>query len=184
MKSLDELKSSCAMEIDERGEHWIWQGRRCQQGYPMTRAPNVITGKSEAKSVLRAAWDFSHGSPVPPKRKIYNTCSVTDCVNPAHAKCGTYKEFGKFVQRNKLWVGRNTKIIGSRKGAQKRTNMTKEIVTEIQNCNETLEVMALRLNRTVRQVQRARSGLIKCFEPVGGMFTSLMAANTKWSARA
>lgn len=184
MKSLKEIRDHCEIEQDEKGEHWIWAGRRCKKNYPMCRSLNLATGKSETMSVLRAGWQMANMKSIEPHRKIYSVCGVKDCCNPAHARNGTYAQFGAHIRKSGAWVGLQTKVAGSRRGSIKRTKMTPELARECQTCGESLTQMAARLGLTVRQCARARSGLLKCFEPVGSMFTGLMASNTKWSVRA
>jgi len=79
------LPPAIALRIDvDTGGHWIWSGSYHPDGLP-------LIGSKMAHSTI-----YKHLTPNLPKTagRIFRTCGVRSCVNPAHMRCPTMENGG------------------------------------------------------------------------------------------
>ena len=79
------LPPAIALRIDvDTAGHWIWSGSYHPDGLP-------LIGSKMAHSTI-----YKHLTPHLPKTagRIFRTCGVKSCVNPAHMRCPTMENGG------------------------------------------------------------------------------------------
>jgi hypothetical protein len=79
------LPPAIALRIDvDTAGHWIWSGSYHPDGLP-------LIGSKMAHSTI-----YKHLNPTLPKTagRIFRTCGVKSCVNPAHMRCPTMDNGG------------------------------------------------------------------------------------------
>jgi hypothetical protein len=70
------------IDVDTAG-HWIWQGAYHPDGLP-------LIGSKMAHSAI-----YKHLTPLPKHAgRIFRTCGLKKCVNPAHMRCPTVENGG------------------------------------------------------------------------------------------
>lgn len=108
----------------------------------------------------RAAIYIATGELPPARLRAFaiDACTSADCVNPAHARLGTLREFGLWSRRTRRLIGLPTKREGSRIGWEKRRAFTPDEVLEIRASDESDAALAMRLKTTKASVWSARVG--------------------------
>ncbi len=82
------------------GGHWYWEGDFNREREAVQRwvyAP----GKVATLVVARALIELRDNAPLPPRRRLYNTCGVVACVRPDH---WTLEEADVAAERRRLVV--------------------------------------------------------------------------------
>ena len=171
--TLDDIKARCF--ITDEG-CWEWRGAS-SEGVPRIYAPNHQKEGSPMESQVgrRAVWHVRTGKAIPKGHRVFGTCENAACLNPEHAKCGTTSELGALTKKLGRFKNKPARIAASRISGRKRSHLTPELIAEIQASEETGVAIAQRLNLGREVVSRARRGKIKAFQPIGGMFSGLMA---------
>lgn len=171
--NLDDIKARCF--ITDEG-CWEWRGA-ASDGVPRIYAPNHQKEGSpmECQVGRRAVWHVRTGKAIPKGHRVFGTCENAACLNPEHAKCGTTGELGALTKKLGRFKNKPARIAASRISGRKRSHLTPELIAEIQASEETGVAIAQRLNLGREVVSRARRGKIKAFQPIGGMFSGLMA---------
>lgn len=150
------LRARC--RVDPATECWHWRLALRDDGAPSVHV--IVDGKKTNMRGRRAAIYIASGE-LPPKRRrafAIDACTSADCVNPAHARLGTLREFGLWARRTGRLVGLPTKREGSRVGWEKRRAFTPEEVLAIRASDESDAALARRMNTTKASVWSARVG--------------------------
>lgn len=181
--TLDDIKGRC--HIDDDG-HWIWKGALSEGKWPRIWAPDHTQPGSPMKVQVgrRAVWHVSTGQAIPKGWRVFGTCPVDRCLNPGHMKCGTTAEWGEHVSKSGIHAGNVRRLAAARQLGRKRSVMTAETRMEIITSPETGRALARRLGISEQTVSKVRRGQSVCFEPAGGMFSGLVAANDSARRRA
>lgn len=172
MRTLAEVRDRC--RIDELTGCWVWTGAR-SAGLPRIYAPNA-DGRMQGIPARRALWlMLNPGKVLPAGWRVWGTCDCVLCVNPEHARAGDAKAWGRHTSRSGKLLGDITRKVKARQSSQARSVLTPELIAQIQASSETGEQLAARLGVARSTISRARCGQVVCFEPVGGLFSGLMA---------
>lgn len=142
---------------------------------PQAFAPNIAKPGSpkEIQNARRVIWQLETGMPIPDGHRVYSTCRTKNCLNKSHMFCCSHPEWGKYVISSGRFKGSPKKIISARLAAQQRCSVTAENVKEILASNEQGCTIARRLNVLPQVVNRVRMGKLLCYQPLGGIFSSL-----------
>jgi hypothetical protein len=181
--TLDDIKDRC--HIDDDG-HWIWKGALSDGKWPRIWAPDHTKEGSPmaTQTGRRAVWHVSTGKAIPTRWRVFGTCEVDRCLNPAHMKCGTTEAWGAQLQKSGIYAGSIRRQAAARQTGRKRSVLTPETYMEIMGSNETGRALAARLEVSEQTVSKVRNGHLVCFDAAGGLFTGLMAANDSGRKRA
>jgi hypothetical protein len=169
--TLQALKDRCRIE----GDHWIWAGG-LSNGWPAVYAPDHTKGDGELtkQNGRRAAWHLKSGEPIPNGWRVFGTCEEKRCVSPAHMVCCHPSEEGARVAASGKLKGQIARIVANRATGRKTSSLTKEQVDLILVSPKTGRQLAKELGANRTTVSRIRTGQATAFQPVGGMFSSLM----------
>lgn len=173
MKTLEEIRGRCV--ITEDG-HWLWRGGLRVDGRPGIWAPDHTRGGMQTQAGPRAVWHCSTGMPIPKGWRVYGACEEQTCCNPAHVRCTSETDYGKWLVRTGLFKGKTRRILANRATARARSKLSPELIREIQSSAETGRALAVRLGLQETLISRARRGEVKVFQAAStGMFSQLMA---------
>ena len=184
MKTLKEIKGRCY--VDEAG-HWIWRGATQDgQSIPVIQGPNLSKGGvQQPQTGARVVWQLNHQKAIPPKYRCYAECFVPLCLNPGCVVASTTTMMHAKRQKAGLFMKSIRRTMANRRSAEAFSKITAEMYQEIISSSETGPVIGARLGITRHLVSKVRTGKTGLrFQPIGGMFTGLLAANTQWSKRA
>ena len=183
MKTLEEIKGRCY--IDEAG-HWIWRGAVQDVATPIIQGPNLSKGgKLQPQTGARLVWQLKHQIPVPAKYRCYAECFVPLCVNPDCIVANTTTAMHAKRKKAGLLMQSVRRTLANRRSAHSTSRLTHDMVKEILASNESGPVLGARFGISRALVSKVRTGKTGLrFQPIGGMFTGLLAANTNWSKRA
>jgi predicted XRE-type DNA-binding protein len=175
MRTLQEIKGRCRINDDGC---WIWTGAMSVDDYPRIYAPDFTAGgKMRAQTGRRAVWHIKTGKPIASGWRVFGTCDDQLCLNPAHSVCQPVAERGAVVAASGKWRGSVTRLIANRRTGRRRSVLTPEMVAHIRSSTKKGIEVARELGVPRSQVSRVRSGKMPAFEPVGGLFSGLLAAN-------
>lgn len=92
--TLHDIKDRCI--VDDITGCWNWAMSKSDRATPVVHIAPGVFGNVGRKTVpaYRAAWLMS-GREIPVGFVVYRACFNTDCCNPKHLKCGTYREMHK-----------------------------------------------------------------------------------------
>lgn len=177
MKTLEEIRSRCV--ITEDG-HWLWRGALRADGRAAIWSPDYTTGRMQNQSGPRAVWHCSTERPIPPKWRAYGTCDEQTCCNPAHVKCTSETDYGKWLARAGVFKGQTRRILANRATGRSRSKLTPALIQEIQASEETGVALSLRLGLRTTLISRARRGEVTAFHgAASGMFAQLMTPGAR-----
>lgn len=181
--TLDDIKDRC--RIDDDG-HWIWTGALSQGKWPRIWAPDHTQPGSPMASQTgrRAVWHVSTGKAIPTRWRVFGTCEMDRCLNPKHMECGTTAEWGAHVSNSGIHTGSIRRLNAARQTGRKRSVLTPDTRMEVITSQETGRAVAQRLGISEQTVSKVRRGHTVCFEPAGGLFSGLIAANDSARRRA
>src|SRR5579859_5436926 len=89
--SEEELTASFWRQVDRSAGPdgcWSWTGHHSSHGSPVFSIPGLAANRS----AIRFAYTATHG-PLPPGRRVWQTCEGSFCVNPAHLGAGSAAEY-------------------------------------------------------------------------------------------
>jgi len=174
--TLDDIKDRC--RIDEDTGCWIWTGAK-SGGWPRIWAPDhtLHAGELRTQTGRRAAWHIKTGKPIPSGWRVFGTCTQRDCCNPAHMVCEPTAKQGAKVAASGRLKGRIARITANRSTGRRRSHIDAEARKSIRDSNERRDVLAARHQCSPQTISRIRAGKDLAFQPVGGMFSALLAAN-------
>ena len=161
MKDIEEIRGRCVVAEDG---HWLWRGSCRPDGRPNIWAPDYTRGGMQVQSGPRAVWHCITEAPIPANWRAYGTCSEPTCCNPAHVKCTSEADFGKWLARTGKFKGKTRRILANRAIGRARSKVTPGLILEIQASNETGRALARRLNLLETIVSRARRGEFAAFQ--------------------
>lgn len=125
----------------------------------------------------RAVWHIKSGVAIPAGYRVYGDCECDQCLNPAHMKCGPTSEYGEHIKETGKFKGSVKRITANRATGQKRSKISPGQIAAILGSYETGKDISARMNVSRQLISRYRTGKGGlCWEPVGGMFSQLMAA--------
>jgi len=172
--TLDDIKARCVLQDG----CWLWRGA-LSDGWPRIFAPDY-TKKGGAKTSQpgkRAVWHVKTGKPIPSGWRVFGTCQAKTCCNPAHIQCQPVAEWGKRVAESGRLQGVMRRIVANRATGRARAKLTGQDVEEIMASEETGLVLASRYGVAPQTISKARHGKARAHQPVGGLFSGLLAAN-------
>ena len=171
--TLNDIKGRCRVADG----HWIWTGAK-NEGVPRIWAPDYSRGgRMAAQPGRRAVWHIKTGAPIPAGHRVFGTCSEPCCINPLHMACRTAAEQGVMVAASGKLKGRVARIAANRAIGRKRSMVTPAQIAIIQSSSKTGIQLAQELGLTRQIVSKHRSGRVTAFDPVGGMFSTLLIAS-------
>lgn len=173
--TLDDIKGRCFITDDG---HWLWRGA-LSDGHPRIWAPNYSKpgAPKTGQHGKRAVWNVVNQKPLPQGWRVFGTCIHTTCINPACIDAGPGQAWGERLSKSIARKGKLARITASRLTGQKRSLLTPERIEEAKASPKTGRELAREWGVSEQVISRARNGQVKCFQPVGGLFTGLMAAN-------
>lgn len=171
---MDDIKGRC--RIDELTGCWLWVGAK-SEGWPRIWAPDHTNhgGELRTQTGRRAAWHVKTGKPIPAGWRVFGTCQARNCVNPAHMVCEPVSVQGQKVAASGKLKGNIARITANRKTGRTRAGLDAETRNAVRESEESGLVLAGRLGCSPQTISRIRNRRDMAFQPVGGMFTGLMA---------
>lgn len=139
------------VEVDEDTGCWMWAGNVI--GVRDT-VPKAYFRDGSNGSVPRWAYQQVNG-PIPRAWVVWRTCECQRCVNPAHMKAGTRKQWGNWIKSTGSWAGDIARVAWCRKGASSRMVLTPEVIADMRDRGETPQQAAARLGVRAASVYRA-----------------------------
>lgn len=182
--TLDDIKARCF--IDDEG-HWIWKGANNEGKYPHVWAPDYSKDGAPmcTQTGRRAVWHLKTKQPIQKGWRVYGTCGHTLCLNPKHMACGPVSEWGKHLRDTGIFKNKPKRIAANRAIGQKLAKTTPESIADIMGSDESGLQIAERIDLSPQLISRVRNGKAGiCWEPVGGIFSGLLAANETSKRRA
>lgn len=176
MRTIDEVRGAC--RIDEVTGCWLWAGGR-YGGIARIHAPDWTSagGAMRPQAGRRAVWHILNpGKALPKGVMVFGTCTSSLCVNPACSMVGTRKQHGAMAKKTGRYKDKPQRILANRKIARKLSTITPEIAADILASNEGHTAYGRRTGISREVVRRVRSGKPMAFQPIGGMFSGLLAA--------
>lgn len=182
MKTIQEVKGRCRID----GQHWIWTGAMTEDGWPRICGPDHTNhaGKPTTQHGRRAVYHMASGKPIPSGWRVFGTCEERSCVAPNHLECKPVAERGAEVAASGAWKGRVARVAANRATGRTRSSLTPELIALIYSSTKKGTELAAETGLSRSTVSRVRTGKALCFEPVGGLFTGLLAANQSNERRA
>lgn len=182
--TLDDIKARCHINDDGC---WIWKGALSEKKWPRVWAPNHSLPGSPMRSQpgRRAVWNVKTGKAIPDGHRVYGTCDCDLCINPDHGKCGPTSDYGKHISKTGKFKGQPRRIAANRATGRKRSKTPPDVIQEILGSDDAGIVLAAKLGLTPQRISRVKNGRAGiCWQPVGGLFSGLMAANETSKRRA
>ena len=181
MKTITDVKGRC--RIDDEG-HWIWTGANIDGKHPRVVGPDHTRGGTYTQTGKRAVWHMVKGRPIPAGWRVYSTCNVPLCLNPNHIACGPGTEVGQHWRETGVHKNSIAHKLANRKTSRARSTLTDEKAAEILASNESGAALCRRLGVSRNQVDKLRRGRPQAIQPLGGLFSGLLAANDRGVRRA
>lgn len=91
-------------KVDKTGECWIWTATLGAGGFG-SFGYYTADGVAENTLAHRYSYEISHGSPPPPRVRVYQECENKLCVRPDHL----------FIQYDERWLKLRAKIAKRRR---------------------------------------------------------------------
>jgi hypothetical protein len=108
---------------------------------------------------------------------VFGTCEEPMCLAWNHMECKPFVQKRAEIAASGVWKGRVNKIAANRATGRKRSHLTPELIARILASTKTGVALADELGVPERTISKVRRGRIVAFEPVGGLFTGLLASN-------
>lgn len=175
MRTIDQVRGAC--RIDDITGCWVWTGAT-DKGQPKIYAPDWTNrdGALTTQTGQRAVWHMLNQHAIPTRWRVYSTCRTARCLNPEHLKVGSQKQWGRDSAAWGALRGDIRVQVRNRRTGQARSDLTPETYAEVLTSKEKGVEIARRLDVSESTVSKARRGTIVCFQPIGGMFSGLLAA--------
>jgi hypothetical protein len=177
MRTIEDVRGAC--RIDDITGCWVWTGA-VDRGQPKIYAPDwtAHNGAMKTQTGQRAVWHMGNQHAIPKRWRVYSTCRTVCCLNPEHLKVGSQKEWGRDSARWGFLKDDVRVRVRNRRTGRSRSELTPETYAEVLASSEKGVVIAKRLGISDSTVSKARTGAIVCFQPIGGMFSGLLAAGS------
>lgn len=158
MKTLDELKAACHIEVDDDGrEHWIFQGCIKADGIPKVVAPDRRKGGAmTVMNARRFAWQERSGRAMDKGRCASCMCDHPHCVHPNCQQALTKAQIG--ARRRGKYKGDPRYAAAGRKSREGRRVATPELAARILSSDLSGPKLARELNVKPSVVWDVRSG--------------------------
>lgn len=171
--TVSDLRDRCRL-VDG---HWLWAGA-LSDGYPRIWAPEHTTrgGGLVTQTGRRAMWHVKTGQAIPTGWRVFGTCGERTCIAPDHMVCRPVAEQGAVVAQKGSLKGNVRRIVANRASGRQRSKLTPELIALIHASDKTGLQLARELQVAPQTISKARQGKALAFEPVGGLFTGLLAA--------
>lgn len=170
---LNDLKERCRIEDG----HWIWVGAFAGI-VPRIWAPDYTKGGAmTSQAGPRAVWHVKTGKAIPEGFRVFRTCDRVGCIAPHCITCQDPTERGREVSASGVLKGSVRHRVNSRKTGRARSKLSPELIETIKTSPELGYVLAGRLGLSKTTVSKVRKHGCPSFEPVGGIFSGLLAAN-------
>lgn len=125
----------------------------------------------------RAVWQLHTGKAIPAGHRVFGTCLNDQCLNPAHMRCGTGADIGRFTAKVGRFKNQPNRILANRKIGLQRTTLTEELFNEILLSPETGVQIKARTGVSRTIISKVRTGGMMVYRPAGGLFSGLGARN-------
>ena len=158
IKSVECLRQRSRIDPDTGCWHW---GLSLNEGAPSLHAYHPVTGKTIKMRGRRAALLLSAGCDLPAGHRAFavDSCKSPDCVNPAHSRSGTRRQFGLWLSRSGIHKNLDTKYAAARKAWDTRgRKISPEMVAEIRSSADSVMKVAKRLGLSQYAVWSVRAG--------------------------
>lgn len=176
---LARIKERCKIDCD----CWVWSMSVTRTNGGKTLNPSVHAmdyklGKRRLQGGYRAVWQAKTGEPIPDGKIVYRNfkvCTNQLCLNPAHLKCGTRKQWGALMAKSDVMKGRETKIKANRKITDKLRAASDEQVLQVLAFVGTIKQASEKMGLSRHVVERIRRGRAKYahragFNPFQGLY--------------
>lgn len=172
--TLDDIKDRCRIEDG----HWIWAGASTR-GIARIWAPDFTrhAGGMRSQTGTRAVWHIKTGKAIPTGWRVFITCDRPGCIAPKCLICQDPSERGQEVSASGVLKGSIRHRVNSRKTGRARSKLNPELIAFIKTSPLNGEQVAARTGLSRTTVSKVRKHGVPSFEPVGGIFTGLLAAN-------
>jgi len=172
--TLNDIKGRCRLQDG----HWLWSGAK-SGGWPRIWAPEhtLHGGELKCQTGRRAVWHVNTGTAIPTGWRVFGTCQERDCINPDHMECVPAAQKGAQVAQSGALKGQVLRIKANRATGRKRAKLTPELIAEIQQSDESGKEWSKRTGLNQTTISRARNHKMLAFQPVGGLFSGLLAGN-------
>ena len=172
--NIEQIKDRC--RIDEFTGCWLWTGAK-SSGWPRIWAPDYTlhSGELRTQTGRRAVWHVKTGKPIPAGWRVFGTCTARNCCNPAHMVCEPVAVQGQKVAASGKLKGNIVRITANRRTGRTRAGLDAETRQAVRHSEESGLALAERLGCSPQTISRIRNHRDAAFQPVGGMFTGLMA---------
>lgn len=170
MRTLEEIRNACV--ITEDG-HWLWRGSLRHDGRPNIWAPDYTRGGMQTQSGPRAVWHCSTEKAIPANWRAYGTCDEQSCCNPAHVRCTSEEDYGRWLAKTGAFKGSTRRLLANRAIGRSRSVLSAELIHEIQTSDEIGVALSKRLNIRTSVVSKARRGEMAAFQRAG-MFSQFV----------
>jgi hypothetical protein len=175
MRTLEDVRGRC--RIDAITRCWEWTGAS-HKGIARVYAPDwtILDGALRPQAGRRGVWHIQNpGKGLPSGWRVYGTCDIDLCLNPAHAEAGPAKAQGAQIAQSGRYKGQMARILANRANGRKRSALTPELVTDILGSDETHAAAGRRTGISEDVVRNVRTGRgARCLQPLGGMFSALI----------
>lgn len=153
--SVEDLRKRC--RIDDETGCWHWS-LRIADGAPMVKV--CINGIRRPLRGRAAAIALSRGAYLPAGHLAWARaqCKSSDCVNPAHAKSGTKKQWGADLAASGCLKGLPQKVLAGRAAGRGRRALTPEQVALVKASDKTHVALAAELRVSKSLVADVRLG--------------------------
>lgn len=172
--TLNDLMERCRVEDG----HWIWIGA-ASRGVPRIWAPDFTQaeGRMTSQPGRRAVWHVKTGKPIPEGWRVFGTCDRPDCIAPGHIVCRDPAVEGRKVAASGKLKGRVGRKLAARKTGRARSKLDLQLIEFIKTSPLTGEQVAAQTGLSTTTVSKVRKHGAPSFEPIGGIFSGLLAAN-------
>jgi hypothetical protein len=177
--TLDDIRARCVID----NGCWLWKGAK-SDGLPRIWAPDHTNhaGGMSSQPGRRAVHHVKTGQAIPAGWRVFGTCTSKLCVAPHHTDCKAPAEEGARVAASGKLKGQVKRIAANRAIGRKRSRLTAELIETIRTSRKSGQALSLETGLARQTISKARTGQALAFEPVGGLFTGLLAANDKHRA--
>lgn len=172
-------------KTDEVGDCLIWNGYVCKTtGYPQTHVTEYNTTgtiiKKRAYTVRRYVYLLCGGA-LEHRQPVESTCDDKRCINFAHLYASNSQLIAKKAADQGKMSSMSRRIAIAMARRAKGTKLTMEQAREIRASDKTSIVLAGEYGVSKKLIQDIRHNRVyaEFASPFAGLFTGLMAANTR-----
>lgn len=156
--TIDDIRARC--RIDDITGCWEWSMATASNRQKCSAVPAAWwPAKRRVVTAIRIAYELGRGKP--PGAKVWRRCQNPLCVNPDHLMSGSVKQFGRWVERHRIWKDQGIeRRIANRRGKLNsgRTVLTTELAQWAIESHQTGIDVAHALDVSPTSVSRARLG--------------------------